>query len=170
MVGDDQIDAEALRRLGRREGADAHVDADDQANAGRGGALDHIVAHVVAFANAVRHVEVGRASAEFDRGLQNDDRHGAVDVVVAVDEDRLFAFDGGVDAIDGGAQAGHLFGRVEMRERRREKALGRFRIGDAAAHEQRARECGRALATPRSAESARRRCDQEFDQVRIGGF
>ena len=116
MVGDDQIDAQALRRFRGREGADAHVDADDQANAGGGGALDHVVAHVVAFANAVRHVEVGRAAAEFDRGLQNDDRHGAVDVVVAVDQNRLFAFDGGVDAVDGGAQARHPLGGVQMRK------------------------------------------------------
>ena len=104
---------------------------------GGGGALDHIVAHVVAFANAVRHVEVGRASAEFNRRLQDDDRHGAVHVVVAVNENGLFAFDGGVDAIDGRAQARHPFRSVKMRERRREKGAGGFCIGDAAAHQQR---------------------------------
>ena len=88
---------------------------------GRRGALDHIVAHVVAFANAMWHVEVGRAAAELNRSLQNDDRHGAVHVVVAVDEHGLFAFDGGVDAVDGGAQTGHALRGVEVRERRREK-------------------------------------------------
>ena len=33
MVGNDQVDAQALRGFGGREGADAHVDADDQSNA-----------------------------------------------------------------------------------------------------------------------------------------
>ena len=117
MVGNDEIDAQALRGFGGSEGADAHVDADDEANAGGGGALDHIVAHVVAFANAMRDVEVGGAAAEFDGGFQNDDGHGAVDVVVAVDENGIFAFDGGVDAIDGGAQTGHLLGCVKMGDR-----------------------------------------------------
>src|ERR1700686_3941262 len=107
MVGYDQVDSEALRGFRGREGADAHVDADDEANARRGGALDDIVAHVVAFTNAMRHGEVGRAPAEFDRRLQNDERHGAIDVVIAVNEDRLYALNGGINAIDGCAEAGH---------------------------------------------------------------
>ena len=123
MVGDDQVDAEASRGFSGGEGADAHVNADDQANAGRGGALDHVVPHVIAFANAVRHMEVGRAAAEFDRSLQDDDRHGSVDVIVAVNENLFFAFDGGVDAIDGCAQTRHKIGVVKMGERwRKERA------------------------------------------------
>ena len=83
----------------------------------------------------MRHVEIGRAAAQFDRSLQNDDCHGAVDVIVAVDQDGFFAFDGGVDAIDGGAQAGHPFRSVKMGERGREKRW-RIRHRDAAAHQQ----------------------------------
>lgn len=112
MIGDDQVDAQTLRGFRRGEGADAHVDADDEANAGGCGAFDDIVAQVVAFANAVGHVKIGSASAEFDGSLQNDDGHGSIYVVVAVDEDGLFAFDGGVEAVDGGAQAEHFFGCV----------------------------------------------------------
>jgi hypothetical protein len=70
------------------------------------------------------------AAAELDRGLQDDDRHGAVDVVIPVDEDWLFAFDRGVEAIDGGAQASHLFRRVEMSNRRRQKTLRRIRVSN----------------------------------------
>ncbi len=120
-----------------------------------GRALDHIVAHVVAFANAVRHVEVGRAAAEFNRSLQNDDGHGAVDVVVAVDQNGLFAFDGGVDAVDGGAQA-----ESSDREREDERATAkRNALADSASVMPRrtssgARMCA-ALATPRRAGSAR---------------
>ena len=45
MVGNDEIDAEAMRSFGGSEGADAHVHTDDESNAGGRGALDHIVAH-----------------------------------------------------------------------------------------------------------------------------
>src|SRR4029077_15477259 len=93
MVGNDQVDAEAFRGLRGRERADAHIDADDQANSCDRGSFDDVVAHVGAFANAVGNVEVGGASAEFNRSFQNDDRHGAVDVIVAVNENRFFAFD-----------------------------------------------------------------------------
>ncbi len=136
MVGDDQVDAEALRGFGGGEGADAHVDADDEANACGCGAFDHIVAQIVAFANAVRHVKIGGASAEFDCRFQDDDRHGAIDVVVAVDEDGFFSFDGGVDAVDGGAKAEHFFGCVQMIERREQEASCGVGIGDATTDEQ----------------------------------
>ena len=69
MIGDDEIDAEAPRGLRRGKGANAHVDADDEANACGCGAFDYIVAQVVALANAMRDVEVGGAAAEFDGGL-----------------------------------------------------------------------------------------------------
>ena len=67
VVGDDQVDSESMRGLGGSEGADAHVHTDDESNTRGGGTLDDIVAHVVAVANAVRHMKVGGASAEFDR-------------------------------------------------------------------------------------------------------
>ena len=65
-----------------------------------GGLLDHLVAHAVAFADAVRHVVVDLAAANLQRGLQDDDGGGAVHVVVAIDEDGLAALDGGAQALD----------------------------------------------------------------------
>src|SRR5205807_7310223 len=120
MVGNDQVHTQPLCRFSGSESADAHIHADDQTNAGGGGALDHVVAQVVAFANAVRNVEVGRASAELNRSLQNDHRHGAINIVVAVNQDGLFALDGRFDAGDSGGQSTHLLGRVQVGERRRE--------------------------------------------------
>jgi len=107
-----QIDAEPPSRLCRRVRANPHIDADNQANPGSSGGFDHIRPHVVALANAVRHVKVRRPAAQFDRRLQNDDRHRAVDVVVAVNQHRLFAGDGGVDPVDRRRQPGHQLGRV----------------------------------------------------------
>ncbi len=107
MIGDDEVDAAACCGFRRGKGANAGIDADDQANAAVGGLLDHLVAHAVAFANAVRHVVVDLAAAQLESGLQDDDRGGAVDVVVAVDEDGLAALDGGLQSLDGRAQSGH---------------------------------------------------------------
>ena len=100
MVCDDQVHSEIVRRLRRGEGANAHIHADNEANAGGRGALNDIAAHVIAFTNPVRHMEIACAAAEFNRRLQNDDGHGAVHVVIAVDQDGLLALDCGVDAID----------------------------------------------------------------------
>ena len=116
MVGDDQIDAESLRCFRGSEGANAHVDANDEANTCCGGSLDHVAAHVVALAYAVGNVEVGCAAAKLDRGLQDNDGHGAVDVVVAVDQDGFFAFDGGVEAVDRSGESSHSSRIVKMGE------------------------------------------------------
>ena len=136
MIGHDEVYAKALRGFGRSEGANAHVDADDQSNSGRRGALDHIVAQIVAFTNAVRDMKVGGAAAEFDRGLQNDDCHRAIHVVVAVDQHGLFPFDGRVQAVDGGAQASHLFGRIKVIDRGSKETCGGFRFRHTAPNEQ----------------------------------
>src|SRR5258708_3317749 len=110
MIGDDEIDPKPLRSLRRGKGADAHVDADNEADARGGGALDYIGAQIVALADAVRNVKVSGASAEFNCSFQNNDCHRSIDVIVAVDEHRLFAFDGGLQSVDRGAHASHLLG------------------------------------------------------------
>ena len=116
VVGNDEVDAQPFGRLGGGEGADPGIDADDQAHARGGGALDHVVLHAVAFADAVRDVEVGGSTTEVDGRLQDDDCGGAVDIVVAVNEDAFLALDGGVQTVDSGAHAGHRIGRVQLRE------------------------------------------------------
>ena len=126
MVGDDQVDAQPPGGFGRGEGADAHVHADDELDAGGGGALDDVVAHVVAVADAVRNMKVSRAAAQLNRGFEDDDRGGAVDVVVAIDQDLFFVLDRGFDPVDGGLHAGHQIGRMQMRERGRQETLGSF--------------------------------------------
>ena len=155
MVGHDEINAESLRRFGRRECANAHVNADDQANAGRGRAFDHVIAHVVALANTVGDVEVRRSATELDRSLQDDDRHGAVDVVVAIDQDGFFAFNGGIETIDSGAQAGHLFWRVKMGNGRHQKMLCSIQVGDSTTDQQRSEDMS-CICNRRTAEGCTR--------------
>ncbi len=123
VVGDDEVEAAPRRGFGCGKSANAGIDADDEANAAIGGLLDHLVAHAVAFADAVRDVVLDLAAAELERGLQDDDGRGAVDVVVAIDEDGFAAFDGSLQALDGRAQTGHQVGRVEILQGRGEEFL-----------------------------------------------
>ena len=75
-----------------------------------GGALDHLVAHAVAFQQAVRHVELALPAEQLDHRLQNHRGHGAVHVVVAVDQHRLALRDGALQPFHGRAHAQHFHG------------------------------------------------------------
>ncbi len=110
MIGHDQVDAQTLRRVGSGKGADPGIHADDQTDARGGSALDDVIFHAIPFADAVGHMKIRSASAKLDRRLEDDDGGGAVDVVVAVDQDALFAFDGCIQAIDCGLHAAHCVG------------------------------------------------------------
>src|SRR5208283_2306823 len=98
VVGDDQVDPSALRGFGSGKGADAGIHADNDPNAALGGLLDDLIAHAIAFADAMRDVVVHRSAAELQGRFENDDGGGAVHVVVAVDEDGLAALDGSAQA------------------------------------------------------------------------
>ena len=94
VVGNDEIDSSAAGALGGGEGSRTCVHADDKANAACCGRFDHVSAQVVAFADAMWNMEVGLATAQFDRSLEDDHSGSAIDVIVAVDENAFFAFDG----------------------------------------------------------------------------
>ena len=128
MVGDDQVHAQPPGGFGRSEGADAHVHADDEPDARGGGPLDDVVAHVVAVADAVRNVKFRGAAAELDGGLEDYDCGGAIDVVVAVDQDRFLVLDGGFDPVDGRLHAGHQVWRVQVSRVRESGNVRRLRL------------------------------------------
>ena len=78
----------------------------------------------VAFAEAVRNVKADFAAEHFDGGLEQHDRGGAVDVVVAVEQNGFVARDGRFDALDGGLHAEHEKRIVEVRDFRIEEGEG----------------------------------------------
>ncbi len=102
----------------------------------RGRLLDDVVAHVVAVANAVRNMEFRRAAAEFDGSLEDYDCGGAIDIVVAVDEDRLLVLDGGFDPVNGCLHAGHEVRRVQVSKIGSQETFGGFGFGDASHHQE----------------------------------
>src|SRR5579872_4971524 len=82
VVGDDQVHAHAAGSLGCVEGANAGIHTDNKTDALGGGALNHVIFHAIAFADAVRHVEVGFAATQADGGDKDDNSGGAIHVVV----------------------------------------------------------------------------------------
>jgi len=90
----------------------------------------------VALAEAVGNVKAGFAAEHLDGGFEKDDGGGAVDVVVAVEEDGFFVADGALKAFDGGGHAEHEKGIVEVSDFWIQECVcgGRFR--DAAGNEQ----------------------------------
>ena len=85
----------------------------------------------------MRHVEFGLSASQLDRGAKNDNRGGAVDVVVAVDQHALAVGDSAAQALDGGLHAEHAQRVVKVGETGVEKVMGVFGSGDFALGEQR---------------------------------
>ena len=140
VVGDDEVEAEGAGFVGGGEGADAGVDGDDEADAGVGGEAEYVGLHAVALADAVRDV-VGdllglvrfkRQADALDGGLEQDGGGGAVDVVVAVDEDGFGGADRGKDAGYGFRHAKKLGGRMELVDVRVQEGVG---VSDIASNE-----------------------------------
>ena len=77
-----------------------------------------------------------RSGEHFDGCLEQDYGGGAVDVVIAVEEDRFAAGDGQFKPVGSGCHSRHEEGVVEMADLRIEKVLCSFRGGDSAAYEQ----------------------------------
>ena len=89
MVGDDEVEAEALRGFGFGKGAHAGVHRDDQAHALGICRFKHARLQAVALAQPMRHMKANHAAEHFNGGLQQHDGGGAVHVVVAVEQDRF---------------------------------------------------------------------------------
>src|ERR1700674_4163132 len=102
MIGDDQVDSGAPRRFGGGEPADAGVNADDQPRALGSSPLDHLVAHAIAFTDAVRKMKAARSAAKLARPLEDADRRRAVPVIVAVNKNFFSALYRGLQPIKSG--------------------------------------------------------------------
>src|SRR5437867_1840084 len=121
MVGDDEVNSSSPGALCRGKGTSAGIYANHQSNACGCGAFDHVTAQVVAFADAMRDVKIRCAAAKFNRSFENYDGGGAVNVVIAVNEDSLLALDCGVEPIHGRFHSSHQIWRMQLGERWRKK-------------------------------------------------
>src|SRR5579864_1172930 len=101
VICNDDIDAALAGATDCLHSPDAGVDADQERDAHRPGALDRVRAHAVAFLETVRDVKVYLTARELNGLLEHDNRNGAVHVVVAVDKDLLSVFDSRAETADG---------------------------------------------------------------------
>ena len=115
MISDDEVEAEAARGFSFGEGAHAGVDGDDDADAVGVGGFEHARLHAIAVAQAMRNVKADVTAEHLDGSLEKDYSDSAVDVVVAIEEDRLPRGDGAFETIDGSGHAEHQEGIVEVR-------------------------------------------------------
>ena len=144
VVGDDEVEAEAARGFSFSEGAHAGVDGDDEADTVGVSRFKNARLHAVAFAEAMGDVKAGFTAEHFDGGFEQDDGDGAIDVVVAVEENGLAGGDGALEAIDGGGHAEHEEGIVEVRDFGIEEDVGGGCSGDAAGDEEFGEDLGKA--------------------------
>jgi hypothetical protein len=84
----------------------------------------------------VKADEIRAGGEHFDGGFEQDDGDGAVDVVVAIEEDRLARGDGALNALDCDGHAEHEKGIVEVGRLGIQESESFGGGGDAARYEQ----------------------------------
>ena len=139
VVRDDAVYAQLAGSLDHGKRANARIYADENGEAFVARPLDHFGPHPVAFPHPVRDVVIpqgGIGADQLQRGVENQDGHRAIRVIVAVNEDLLAALDGLEDAADGRLHAEHLKGIVQVGQFGREKPTSRCGIVHAAQSQQ----------------------------------
>ncbi len=115
VVGDDDVDA---RLPGKRDflgGRDAAIDRYDEPGAELNGFLHTRLRHAIPFNQAIG-AKIFNIAAEQPQAAQQNDRGGnAVDVVIAIDDDQLMAFNSLHDPGHGFFHIVEKKGVVEMR-------------------------------------------------------
>ena len=113
VIDDDDVDAAFARQVQRVEGGDAVVDGDDEAGAEsdrfvHAGRLESVPVDV-----AVGQQVVAAAAHVFEKVEQQGGAAHAVDVVIAVDDDRFVPANGALDAFGATLKVGEQFRRMQ---------------------------------------------------------
>ena len=135
VVGDDEIEPESLRRLGLGKSSHSGVDRDGQAHAVGVCRFEHARLHAIALAQPVRHMKTDYATKHFNGGLEQHDSRGAVHVVIAIEQHRLFGRDGSLQPRDGRNHSQHEEGIVELSGFRIQESRGLGSLGNSAGHQ-----------------------------------
>ena len=136
VVGDDEVEAEALRGFCFGKGAHSGVDSDDETNTLGIGGFEYGGLQSVALAQSMGHMEANLAAEQFNCGLKQDDGGGAVHVIVTVEQDGFLARDGCFDALHGRLHAEHKERIVELCNFRIEERESFAGGGDAASDQE----------------------------------
>ncbi len=136
VVGHDAVHAQVARALQHGVLANAGVHADHQAEAPGRRLLNHRHAHAVTIGQAVGNVSFDFRPQHAQGGEQHHHGHGAIHVVVAVDQDFLALFDGPAQARHRLAHPRHPFRRVKLIETGTKKRLRGGGVGHPSLHQQ----------------------------------
>ena len=111
MIADDDVDAFVLQRAYGRDGARSAIAGDDDRGAGLARGTHAGVGEVVSVEQTARDERHDRATEGTKRARQQRGGGDAVDVVVAVHEDRLAAPNRAHQPLDGAVEIEQLLGR-----------------------------------------------------------
>ena len=136
MVGDDEIDSEFARASGCLGGANSAVDRNDERHALGVQPLDRCRLQPVTVAQTLGNEVNDFAAEQLERPPQDDGRRDAVDVIVAMYGDALLAREGLLDPRHRFRHPHQPERVVQVSEAGVQKALGFFRIAQAAHAEQ----------------------------------
>src|SRR4249920_1313429 len=101
MLGDDEIQTETPRGFSLGESSHSGVDCDHEASAFCVSRFKHGGLQSVAFAETVGDMEADDSAKHLNGGLEKDDGCSAVDIVVAVEQNRLASGNGCFKTLDG---------------------------------------------------------------------
>ena len=114
---------------------DAAIDADDQLVAFAESLLQRVLANAVAFGKAMRHVIPGRRTQHAQRAQKHRRARRAIDVVVAVNQNRFLIVDRLPQALHRVRHAAHQKWIVKLIESRLKESLRRINVLVAASNQ-----------------------------------
>src|SRR3954449_9282993 len=94
VVGDDNVNPQSPSVLHDRVSSNAGIYADNESYSVCGGAVDDFRTHPIPVTHPMRNEKLARGAGQIERLLQDDNRCGAVDIVVTIEKDLLLALDG----------------------------------------------------------------------------
>jgi hypothetical protein len=125
MVADDEFHAEFASEGGFIDAGDAAIDGEEEPRrVFLGERADGVRIESVAFVHPIRDVVVDLRTGEFQAVPEEAGGGNAVDIVVAVDGNAAFLFDGGEKPVDSLGNAGKEFRFVEIGQFGGEECLG----------------------------------------------
>jgi len=114
MIGDDQIDVVLTGDVGGGEVGDAAIDGYDQPRVILGELFNGFGVEAIAFVDAMGDIELDLGAGELEAVPEDGDAGDAIDVIVAIEDDFLFLFQGGLDSLYGGFDSAEAIGFNEV--------------------------------------------------------
>src|SRR5829696_4460118 len=114
VIGDDHVETMIARPVEWFVSANATVDTDDEFVAIGEGLLERGLLNAVTFGEAMRDVKASLRAEQLQSAQQHGGSSGAIDVVIAIDQNGLASFDRASQTSDGLSHAEHGIRLVKL--------------------------------------------------------